>query len=194
MNYQPYANFDTVPLEFRKRDLYDKGNGIPQLSEKNMTIFDLSKNALFLKKDNPINHDLIMQTALINLMVDSPLSKLYYSDENIKRVQNMIKREIYLKTCGKYKMIVDQDVKNIIIAMSGIYKEHATYKPGEIVRQVKMLNQKVVEEVVPGMLVKIRFQQKYLKDISEPIDPIPLPVNVNNGGRNNLPSITTLWR
>lgn len=47
MNYQPYANFDTVPLEFRKRDLYDKGNGIPQLSEKNMTIFDLSKNALF---------------------------------------------------------------------------------------------------------------------------------------------------
>jgi len=194
MNYQPYADFDNIPLQYKKRSPYDIGQGINQLGVKTMTISDLSRNALFLKKDNPVNNDLIIKTALTNLQVDSPLSKIFYSDKNIKRLQNMIKNEIYIRSKGKYKMVVDQDQRQLLIVMSGIYKENAVYMPGKIVHQVKKLNNLVIDEVIPGMLLRINFDQKYLKDISEPINPIALPVNVSNAGRNALPSITTVWR
>jgi len=194
MNNVEYAEFDTLPLKFKPRQLYDQGQGIEHITPTNTTIWNINRGDLFLSKENPKNFDIIRQTALNGLSVDSPLSKLYYSDDNVKRLQKMIKNEVYKRSNGKYKLVVDQDVKDLLIVMSGIYKENAVYIPNQTVRQIKYLNKKVIEEILPGILINIGFQQKYLHDISNPIDVIPLPVNSNNTGRKTLPSITTLWR
>jgi len=193
MNYEAAA-FDTVPLKYKPRQVYDNGDGIEHINPNNVTIFGMGRSSLFLSKENPNNFDKIQQTALNNLEVDSPMSKMYYSDKNVQRIQAMIKQAVYEKSGGKYKLVVDQDVKDVLIAMSGVYKENAVYIPGQIVRQIKYLNKRVIEEIVPGILVNIGFQQKYLHDINNPIDVIPLPVNSNNTGRKTLPSITSLWR
>ena len=194
MNYTNYAEFDDIPLNYKPKQLYDQGQGVEHMNPNNTTIFDIARSSLFLSKENPKNFDAIRQRALTNLSIDSPLSKLFYSDTNVRRIQNMIKKEVYNRSNGKYKLVVDQNVKDIIIVMSGIYKENAVYVPNQIVRQVKYLNKKVVEEVIPGILINIGFQQKYLHDISNPIGVIPLPMNSNNTGRKTLPSITTTWR
>lgn len=196
MNYNNYAPFDNIPYKYKPSSSQhqDEGQGILPLNVNDMTLLELSKSAIFLKKDNPKNFDVIRQKALNNLIVDSPLSNLFYSDVNIKRIQKKIRLEVFARTNGQYRMDVDQDLKSLINVMSGIYKENARFIPNQIVRQVKMLNSKVVSEVVPSMIVNMKFHQKYLRDISEPINPIPLPVNVNNAGRNSLPSVTTVWR
>jgi hypothetical protein len=193
MNYDA-APFDTIPLKYKPKQLYDMGDGIEHLNPNNVTIFDMGRSSLFLSKENPRNFDAINQIALDNLQIDSPLSKLFYSDKNVKRIQEMIKKEVYIRSKGQYRLQVDQEVKDVLIAMSGIYKENAVYIPNQNIRQVKYLNSKVIEEIVPGILVNIGFQQKYLHDINNPIGVLPLPMNSNNTGRKTLPSITTIWR
>lgn len=193
-SYDNYAEFDTLPLKYRPRQLYDQGQGIEQINPYNTTIVDIGKESLFLSKENPGDFDSIRQLTLNNLAIDSPLSKLYYSDKNVQRIQRMIKEAVYARSYGKYKLVVDQDIKDVLVVMTGIYKENAIFVPGQIVRQVKYLNKKVIEEIVPSILVNVGFQQKYLHDISNPIGVIPLPINSNNTGRKTLPSITTLWR
>jgi hypothetical protein len=77
--------------------------------------------------------------------------------------------------------------------MRAVYLEHARYLPGEIVRQIKRLNQKIVSEITPGIITSIRQDYGYLKEINKPLTPIPRPMNVNNAGRRALPSITTSY-
>ncbi len=52
---------------------------------------------------------------------------------------------------------------------------------------------KVVDEILPGIMTNIRQEYGYLKEINKPLTPIPLPQNVNNAGRQQLPSITTTF-
>ena len=39
----------------------------------------------------------------------------------------------------------------------------------------------------------VQFIREYVKQLDRPLDPIPLPVNVNNAGRLALPSVTTTF-
>ena len=43
------------------------------------------------------------------------------------------------------------------------------------------------------MITEIKQTYGYIKEINEPIKPIPRPMNVNNAGRKTLPSITTTY-
>ena len=57
----------------------------------------------------------------------------------------------------------------------------------------KILNQKVMKRIIPDMITAVRQDDAYIKQLDKPIDPIPLPVNVNSKGRKQLPSITTTF-
>jgi hypothetical protein len=43
------------------------------------------------------------------------------------------------------------------------------------------------------MISMIKQDEEYVKQLDRPLDPIPLPVNVNNAGRLALPSVTTTF-
>ena len=105
----------------------------------------------------------------------------------------MIKQAVFEKTRGEFKLDVDQDQKELFIVMRAIYIEHSRNLPGQIVRQVKRLNAKVIEEIVPSMITEIRQYYGYLKDINKPIEPIMRPMNVSNAGRLILPSTSRIW-
>jgi hypothetical protein len=77
--------------------------------------------------------------------------------------------------------------------MSAIFKTDARFLPNHVVSQVKILNNKVLDSILPGMLTEMKQQYGYQKDISEPIKPIILPMNVNNAGRKTLPPLTSVW-
>lgn len=123
----------------------------------------------------------------------SALMKEFFCDKNIKRLQKKMKREIYERSDGQFKMEVDQDKGEVLIIMEEIYTEHARNLPNGIKRQTKRLNQLFIDSVIPNMMTAIKQYYGYIKDISSPIEPIPRPMNVNNAGRQTLPSVTTIW-
>jgi hypothetical protein len=126
-------------------------------------------------------------------MKPTEVAKEYFSVSNIKRLQKGIKREIYNRSYGKYKLKEDQDVLDLIVAMIHIYDRHSKNLPNKIIKQVKLLNEHTIQCVAPDMMTVIKQYYGYLKDINNPINPIELPINVNNAGRQFLPGAAHVY-
>jgi len=194
MNYQKFASYENKPPFYNKQNnvYYDKGNGVPPINENNMTVQDIHRTSFLFLNDHNHKNTNAMKKALKGIQCNSELSKLYFSDTNIKRLQKMMKKEVYIRTNKQYKLDIDQDQQELFGAMRSVYMEHGRFLPGQIVRQIKQLNQEVINEQVPSMIEAIKREYGYLKEINEPIKPIMRPVNVNNAGRLTLPSVTTV--
>ncbi len=121
------------------------------------------------------------------------VGKIFFSEENLKRIQKMLKREIYNKTKGVFRLDDDQDESDLIVAMRAVYYEHAKFLPYKIVKQVKDLNRKLLEYITPDVITEIKQSYGYIQEINQPIKPIARPINVNNAGRRTLPGLTTAW-
>jgi Family of unknown function (DUF5761) len=196
MNYQNYASYcgDIPPLYGREGEAqYDRGQGVPKIEETNMTIEDIFRTPFLFLQDHHKNYINMAPTALKGIQSESELSKLFFSDENIKRLQRKIRQEVFKRTTGQFRLDVDQSQMDLFIAMRGVYLTHARFLPGQIVRQVKRLNEKVIDEVTPGIMTNVKQDYGYLKEINKPLTPIPRPINVNNAGRRTLPAVTTTF-
>ncbi len=195
MNYQNFASYNNIPpLYGREADsFYDRGQGIPTLNSENMTIQDLYRTPFLFIQEHRKNYKNMSNIALEGIQSQSELSKLFFSDANIKRIQKAIRKEVYIRTNGEFRLDIDQDQRDLFFVMRAVYLEQARYLPGQIVRQIKRLNQKAVSECIPGILTSIRQDYGYLKEINKPLTPIPRPMNVNNAGRLALPSVTTTY-
>ena len=126
-------------------------------------------------------------------MNNSPVSELYFSGENMRRIQSQLKREVAYLSKGKYKLVVDQDEADLLIMMRQVFFDHVQNLPYNIVRQVKRLNKHTVDYLIPDIMTNIKQNVAYLKEIANPINPIALPMNVSNAGRRSLPSVITTW-
>jgi hypothetical protein len=195
MNYQNFANYNNIPPGYGKQltSFYDRGSGVPVINENNMTIQDIYRTPFLFLQEHRKNYINMAPTALKGIQTESELSKLFFSDENFKRIQRMIKKEIFDRTKGEFRLDVDQEQRDLFLVMRAVYMEHARFLPGEIIRQVKRLNKKVIDEITPGIITEIRQEYGYLKEINKPLTPIPRPMNVNNAGRKALMSITTTF-
>jgi len=122
-----------------------------------------------------------------------PLTRIFFSSENINKIQKEIRKEIYRRTGGKIKLGVDQDINDVLVSMRAVFMDNAKFLPIKILEQVEILNKQVVDYVVPDMITAIRQYNDYLRDINNPLRPIDRPINAS-GNKNTLPSITTLWQ
>lgn len=121
------------------------------------------------------------------------LRKMYFSQENIDRLQKKIRKEIKRQSDGKYTLEVDQDETDLTVAMDAVFERYARHLPNQIIRQVKELNQHTLDYIIPDMLTNIRQASTYVKRLNEPIKPIDRPLNVNGGSKGTLPSFTSVW-
>lgn len=195
MDYSSYAEFDTKPPFYGREHeaYYDEGQGVPKLNENNMTIQDVYRTPFLFNQDHIKDYKTRTWTAIRNTHANTELSKIFFSDKNMIRLQKMIKKEVYRRTNGKYKLDVDQEERDLLIVMRAVYLEYGRYLPGQIVRQVKRLNQRVLEEVMPSLLTELKQYYGYLHEINGPLKPIARPLNMSHAGRRTLPSITTVW-
>lgn len=124
---------------------------------------------------------------------ETQLSEEYFSQKNMKKIQEQLKKTIYIKTHGKFKLDVDQDKNDLLIVMRSIFIDHGKFMQQNIKNQVDVLNKKTVEYIVPEMITQIKQQYGYLKEISKPLQQIDRPLNVNRAGRKTLPSYTSVF-
>lgn len=143
------------------------------------------------KVEKPTNNKVMY---LLNKYTElSPVGKIFFSKDNIKRIQNMIKIEVFNRTNGKFILDEDQEDDDVVIVMMYIYQEEARHLPEHIIHQVKRLNQKVINYCIPDILTNIKQDYNYQKEINEPLKVLDRPINDNNKGRKLLPSITSIW-
>jgi hypothetical protein len=138
-----------------------------------------------------IDNSNYQKLGLSNQHSESSLSDIFFSKTNMKRIQNKIRKEVLIRTKNKFRLDTDQDDSDLLIVMRGIYFDQGKFLPYNIIHQVKDLNKKVVDYVVPDIITGIKQYYGYIHDISTPLQPIPRPVNVNDGKRT-LPSLTSV--
>jgi len=154
--------------------------------------------SMFQSKMTPIDNNEIYcggtsSLALKSMLDNTPVSIIYFSHENINRIQKQLKIEIDKYFNGKMKLLVDQDELDLIQVMRFIYLEYGKNLPYDFKKQVKELNIRTIKYIIPDMITNIKQQYDYIRDINKPLSPPDNPINVNSAGRRSLPSMTSSW-
>jgi hypothetical protein len=125
----------------------------------------------------------------------SPVTALFFSNDNVQRIQKMIRREVAMRTGNKFILDEDQDETDLLVAMRAVFFDMygARFLPFKIKHQVKDLNRKVINYIMPDMIAAVEQSYGYIKEINSPLRPPNTPINVSSKGRRELPSITTIW-
>jgi len=199
-----YSNYNYVnPAPFYRDNMASNYNNlVPSISNRNNSD---SKNSDFVNNNSESFYQMYQQPkkeenydraryATKSLFEKNHITNVFFSNENIKRIQKKIKEEVFIKTKGQYTLDEDQDESDLMIAMRAVYLDKCKNLPGETIRQVKLLNKQTVDYILPDMISNIKQYFGYIKDINQPLIPMMRPMNVNNAGRRLLPSMTTVWR
>ena len=144
-------------------------------------------------KNNWTTENSIQKTLMKSIYEPTPIGELFFSPENINRIQQKIKYEVFVRTNGKYKLEIDQNETDLFVVMRDVLITCGVNSPYKIVHQVKELNKRTIERILPDMITIIKQDDEYIKQLDKPIDPIPLPVCLNSKGRLSLPSVTTTF-
>jgi hypothetical protein len=187
MNYSKISDYTNKNFTKEPEMLYRSyPNNVP-LRNYNNPAFENSGSNNWATKGS------IQRTLLSGTFSPTPLGELFFTMDNMKRIQEKIKKEVFIRTNGKYVLDVDQKESDLLVVMRAVFISDADNSPYKLVHQVKLLNHRTVERIVPDMISMIKQDEKYLDDISKPINPIPLPVNVSKAGLRSLPSATTTF-
>lgn len=126
--------------------------------------------------DNMPNFKDYDRQSIKNIHSDNAVSSLFFSQHNIKILQDGIRYLVYKKT-NDNTIIDNQSENELLIIMRSIYLQYSNNKNYEIVAQVKDLNTKVLDYAVPVILVELNQYINYKKDASQL--PIPLEHSKN---------------
>lgn len=188
MNYSfidRYKGNDFIPKN--PSNLYNN------VEEKTQNPTNYYWNSYQQNTNNWATENSIQKTMMKSVYEPTPVGELFFSQENINRIQKMIKNEVFIRTNGKYKLEIDQNESDLLIVMRDVMISCAKNIPYKVVHQVKELNKIVIEKIVPDMISNIKQDDEYIKQLDKPIDPIPLPVCMSSKGRLTLPSVTTTF-
>lgn len=131
---------------------------------------------LFKNSNQPQQTD----TSIIsNIVVPNALSRTYFSNDNIERLQLMIIDAVY-KSCQK--KISRQSYQELQIIMKSMYLQYGRNLSYDIEGQVATLNKYVVDESVRIIVPNVLQYNKYMDDITSPVPVMPLSQNVSNKG------------
>jgi len=145
-------------------------------------------------KSNALRSEFIKnQTKTIECNI-TELPNTFFSDENIKLINNKLILEVFKNTNGEYK-IKPQSHEQLLIVMRYVFLEYARHLPYDIKGQINELNCRVVNEILPNVITNAQQHIGYLKDIEKIREPLPLPISTKytiNTNSKTLPSITKI--
>jgi hypothetical protein len=207
-SFQNYSPLNPVPIYNKNlpSNYDDHMISQPAYNQKNLKIKRTQLSNMDYKNDNIAwyyekydmtggsqNYDRA-RTATQSMFEKNHITKMFFSNENVARLQRKIREEVQRRTKGQYVLEEDQDEADLVIVMRAVYLDKGKNLPGETVRQVKILNQQTIDYLMPDLLSNIKQYFSYIKDINQPLQPMIRPLNTSNSGRRLLPSISTIWK
>lgn len=130
--------------------------------------------------------------ALYGIQNCSPLSKAYFSKENVEILQNQIRYNVWLKSDKKY-IIGEQSTVELEIIMRSIYLQFSRNLPYKVKDQVKELNNILVHQVTGRIISNLYQYLGYLHRVETLPTPIELPRSTNSSGTKLLKSVTSTF-
>ena len=130
---------------------------------------------------NPFNALSDIATNMVATMKKpmTPLNIVYFSQENVERVQRLLRDAIKSET----GLSIDRQNRDDILAfMRYTYINNATNPYGNVESQVNKMNQQVVAKMLPQVRDGISSYILYLRDASTLYVPNSLPVSTSVTG------------
>lgn len=118
--------------------------------------------------------DTYYRTAMTGNWQNNMLSRVFFSAENIRILQNGIKAGVYKESSGRFQ-IADQDEDVLKMIMRSTFLQSAKNLPNQITEQVKQLNNLVFAYAVPQVLGEAIGYVKYKNDASMMYTPMQRP-------------------
>lgn len=123
--------------------------------------------------------------ALRGELVSNPLSDVFFSDVNFNALHGAIRYRVYIDSNKTHKISRQSDTELQII-MRSTYYQYAKNLSFDITGQVKVLNKKVLDFVVPRIIQEINQYYQYKKDASSLPVPLQRSESVSNAGNKFL--------
>lgn len=117
---------------------------------------------------------------------ETPVSRAFFSPENMRAVQNQIRRMVYDRSGPKQWVIEDQSIDELKIIMRAKYLEYGKNQPVNIAGQVEELNNIILEWSVPRIMSEIQQYVFYLDDVSKMPTPMAQPINLSSAGSKSF--------
>lgn len=134
--------------------------------------------------NNNQNENTSYNEAMTGNWVDTPLSKTFFSLNNIQIIQNGIRAGVYRMSQNRFN-VSEQDDTNLKIIMRSIFLQHATYNINQnISEQINILNNKVFDYCIPNVYNEAIAYMKYKNDVSTLVTPMDRPMYSNVKGDN----------
>lgn len=124
-----------------------------------------------------------MDSRVIRLGIDTPLSSAFFSDFNRESIHNDIISRMREKTGHTLQRQNDSDLQAL---MRKVYIDLVQDPTTDVQSQVKKMNAQVVKEATATISTGMLQQLVYMRDISANPLPLPVPVSTSTYG-NKLP-------
>jgi hypothetical protein len=121
--------------------------------------------------------------ALDHSIAQNDVNSLYFSQKNVDVLQQGIRYSIYNKTD---KVIHTQSERELMVIMRSLYLQYSKNLPSNIVAQVKELNARVLDYIVPKLIVEMAQYKTYIHDASTLPVPMSRGLNTSTTGTKFL--------
>ena len=111
----------------------------------------------------------------------TPLNVIFFSEDNINRIQQGIHDQVYAMSGNKYRIDRQSD-DEVKIIMRSYYLSFAENNPLTIAQDLESLNRRVIGYAAAKVYSEVDFHMFYLKDLQEFAPPIANPMNVSAFG------------
>jgi len=154
-----------------------------QLNNGRINIKSPNTSALFKMYDKiPANQCVTFRNATEGLWDDSLLSRAFFSQENIRILQNGIRAGVYHRSNGQY-VVSPQDCDSLKIIMRSVFLQYSANQPSNIQQQIEELNKIVLNYCIQQVYSEAQGYMKYIDDASTLVVPIAHPVQASNTDR-----------
>ena len=154
-----------------------------QVNNGRINIKSPNTSALFQMYDKiPANQCVTFRNATEGLWNETPLSRAFFSRENIQIIQNGIRAGVYNRSNGQY-IVGPQDCDSIKIIMRSVFLQYSANQPFNIPQQIEELNKIVLNYCIQQVYSEAQGYMKYVDDASTLVIPISHPVQASNTDR-----------
>ena len=117
-------------------------------------------------------------TAIKGLIEQNSVNDIFFSDMNMKVVQQTIRYKVHQNTNN---VISEQSQNELYVIMRSIMLEFANFRVAvsEIAPEIRRLNQKVIEYAVDNISSNVKQHDGYIKDLSKLPEPLDMPIYQN---------------
>lgn len=155
-------------------DIYTSNSGFIQQDKLKLNEDNDKYGKLFGYTEKQLNKTSFDSYTFSSHIEPTQFLKYYFSNKNIKNLQNQIRYQVYLKSNKRF-IIEEQNIETVGIIMESMYLQYSLRptKECEYKKEIERLNNLVINYSIDNIISAIEMQNAYIKKITKDVIPLP---------------------